>query len=547
MAPDPFFCYNRFIMAVLYRKYRPQTFGEVLGQKHVVKTLQNQVVAGSVAHAYLFTGGRGIGKTSIARILAKAVNCENISKIGDPDGTCSICKQIEAGQFMDLVEIDAASNTGVDNIRDLIDHVKFSPSVGKYKVFIIDEVHMLSKGAFNALLKTLEEPPKHAIFVLATTEINKVPATIISRTQRFDYIAPSQKDLAEYLQQIVKKEKLKVSKDILELVASGAQGSVRDSLSLLDKVLSLGDDPSLEDCLRLLGVTDIALSDQLLSLIIDEKASEISLFFDALTERGVDFTIFNKDFLEHLRKLLIQKIGGGSNYHLPEEHQAKLVELANSVSLQEIILVTRLFLKSFKDLASSPSPEIPLLLAALESATRKRQQPASQPAAKSAPAPLSPPVVTSSQIEQSPPPPPVTQFAFTQVLQPTVGAPQVAEEVIEIESVDEGATILDIQDKWSLVIDQIKVVNSPLGNLVKNSPVQKVEKGRIFLGVKFLFHKQNLESQKNLKLICEAVKKVTGKQLGLCAQIIKDDAITKVEPAEVLTDALRILGGELIE
>src|SRR5581483_8200713 len=176
-------------MAVLYRKYRPQTFAEVVIQKPVVQTLMHQVAAEQVAHAYLFTGSRGVGKTSIARILAKAVNCHH-PKNSEPDGTCEICLQISHNNFLDLVEIDAASNTGVDNIRDLIEHVRFSPSVGKYKVFIIDEVHMLSKGAFNALLKTLEEPPQHAIFVLATTEINKVPPTIISRTQRFDFAAP---------------------------------------------------------------------------------------------------------------------------------------------------------------------------------------------------------------------------------------------------------------------------------------------------------------------------------------------------------------------
>src|SRR6266404_4417483 len=202
-------------MAVLYRKFRPQTFAQVVGQKPIIKTLTNQVKIGSVAHAYLFTGSRGEGKTSVARILAKAVNCkranqrisESANQLGDACGECDVCKAIEAGNFIDLVEVDAASNTGVDNIRDLIEHVRFSPSLGKYKVFIIDEVHMLSKGAFNALLKTLEEPPKHAIFILATTEINKVPATIVSRTQRFDFKALTSADLEKHLQYVAKEEK----------------------------------------------------------------------------------------------------------------------------------------------------------------------------------------------------------------------------------------------------------------------------------------------------------------------------------------------------
>ncbi|MCX6797133.1 MAG: DNA polymerase III subunit gamma/tau, partial [Candidatus Doudnabacteria bacterium] len=181
-------------MAVLYRKYRPQIFADVVNQKYIIQTLKNQVALGQISHAYLFTGSRGVGKTTVARIMAKAVNCLS-KKGGEPCDVCEICKQVTAGNFLDLIEIDAASNTGVDNIRELIEHIKFSPSAGKYKVFIIDEVHMLSKGAFNALLKTLEEPPEHAIFILATTEAGKVPATIISRTQKFDFKALSEADI----------------------------------------------------------------------------------------------------------------------------------------------------------------------------------------------------------------------------------------------------------------------------------------------------------------------------------------------------------------
>ncbi len=523
-------------MAVLYRKYRPQTFFQVLGQKHVVQTLKNQVLGGSIAHAYLFTGGRGIGKTSIARILAKAVNCQKI-KDGDPCGECDICKQIEDGQFLDLVEIDAASNTGVDNIRDLIDHVKFSPAVGKYKVFIIDEVHMLSKGAFNALLKTLEEPPKHAIFILATTEINKVPPTIISRTQRFDFASPSIKDLSEHLTGIVKKEKLKLKAEIIDLIAANAQGSTRDALSLLDKVLSLGENPSIEACLSLLGVTDIGLSENLFALIVGESATEVPSFFDRLLEHGTDFSIFNKDFLEYLRKALVLKVAPGVALALSVEHSQKLVELAGKLSLQDVIFVIRLFLRSYKDLPSSPSPEIPLLLAALEACQGAPVKQVLTPV-KQAP-------VVESKVSEDPTPPIVSSFAFTQVLEPTQGAPVVSEPVFEV--VDESVSLSDIQEKWQEIVDDIKILNGPLGNLVKMSPLQKVEGGRVYLGVKFLFHKQNLENQKNLQIICNAIKKYTGKTIGLCAQIVKDSPVEHVEPAAAFDDALKILGGELVE
>jgi len=296
-------------MAVLYRKYRPQTFSEVLNQKYIIQTLKNQINAGSVAHAYLFTGSRGVGKTSVARILAKAANCLNM-KDGDACGVCENCKAIAQNSFLDLVEIDAASNTGVDNIRELIEHVKFAPSSGKYKFFIVDEVHMLSKGAFNALLKTLEEPPKHAVFVLATTEINKVPATIISRTQRFDFKAFSAEDLFGHLQRIAKEEQINFKPEILRLVADNAEGSVRDSLSLLDKLLTLGENASLEDCQQLLGITDAAVCENLLGLIAAGKAAELPDFFNAILEKGLDFKILNRDFLEYLRKALVYKIAG---------------------------------------------------------------------------------------------------------------------------------------------------------------------------------------------------------------------------------------------
>ncbi len=531
-------------MAVLYRKYRPQTFEEVLGQKHVVRTLQNQVLSNSVAHAYLFTGSRGVGKTSIARILAKAVNCKN-QKNGQPDGTCDICQQITNNNFLDLVEIDAASNTGVDNIRDLIEHVKFAPSIGKFKVFIIDEVHMLSKGAFNALLKTLEEPPSHTIFVLATTEINKVPATIISRTQRFDFHSPSQNEIAEYLGLIIKKEQIKISKEILELVASGSQGSVRDALSLLEKVLSLGNDPAIEDCLHLLGVTDISLSHQLVSMLVEENKEKIPDFFDSLNERGVDFIIFNRDFLEYLRKLLLQKVGGNTE-GLSEEYKLKLKELSDKFFLQDIIFIIKLFLKSYKDIPYSPMPELPLLLAALEACTRKAASAPTFPNSKS-PAVLSQTITQAPKEPKEPTEPSVSKFAFTHILEPTVGAPIVT-EAIEMANIDESATLEFIEPYWTAIIENIKRVNSPLGNLVKTFPLQKVEGGRVYLGVKFLFHKQNLESQKNLKIICDAIKEVTGKSLGICGQITKDDPkIETAVPSEMISDALRILGGELVD
>ena len=516
-------------MAVLYRKYRPQTFAEVVGQKPITETLQSQIVRGSVAHAYLFTGGRGVGKTSFARIMAKALNCQNRTKTGDACGICAACKQVEQGNFMDLVEIDAASNTGVDNIRDLIEHVKFSPSAGTYKVFIIDEVHMLSKGAFNALLKTLEEPPSHAIFILATTEIQKVPATIISRTQRFDFKSYSITDIVGHLQYVVKEEKLKLGTDVLEIIAHQAQGGMRDALSLLDKVLTLGNNPSLEDSRQLLGVTERSLSVQLFQYIAQGDPSVVPGFFDMLLERGIDPTIFNKDFLEVLREVLVVKVT--TNHFDPD-----VAEFASLLSVSDLIFLVRLFLKALKELPDSPNPQIPLLLASIEGASKRL-------------APVTPIVVGPSKapsinVQHVPKPAIVPDFTPSPEPLPPV-ASQTVPDVSDVE-VDKAVRLEDILPHWPQVVAQVKQYNSPLGNLLRTSVLLKVENGRVILGVQYLFHKQNLENQKNLDAICTIIESVSGKKIGLFAQVIKTEKpILDLDGS--LQDALQVFGGELVE
>src|SRR5438445_4840814 len=242
--------------AALYRRYRSQTFAEVIGQEHVTRTLKNAIASGQVAHAYLLAGARGIGKTSIARIIAKAVNCPK-AKDGDPCDTCESCVAIREGRFLDLIEIDAASNRGIDEMRDLREKVRFGPSMGQYKVYVIDEAHQLTNEAFNALLKTLEEPPPHAIFVLATTESGKIPATIVSRTQRFDLRRIPHKGVVAQLGQIVEQEKLQADPAALDAIARQAQGSLRDAESMLDMVIAFANGPiTLKEGDDLLGASD---------------------------------------------------------------------------------------------------------------------------------------------------------------------------------------------------------------------------------------------------------------------------------------------------
>jgi len=293
---------------VLYRKYRPQDFSEIIGQEHIVTTLQNSIKSGSIAHAYLFTGPRGSGKTTIARIFAKAINCA--AKSGEvPCNKCDSCLEIMAGNSLDLIEIDAASHTGVDEVRELISGIKFSPVKSKYKIFIIDECHQLSKAAANALLKTLEEPPAHAIFMLATTEAHKMIATIISRCQRFDFKRLHSHEIIEKLKFILKKEGVKFEESALNVIALNARGSFRDAESLLDKCMNFaGGMLKTQDIKDLLGIVEVGQISKLVDSIMRQATKEAVLYINQMADEGVDLQEFTKTLVFYLRQALMLKI-----------------------------------------------------------------------------------------------------------------------------------------------------------------------------------------------------------------------------------------------
>ena len=292
----------------LYRKWRPQVFADVKGQDHIVKTLQNQIGSGRIGHAYLFCGTRGTGKTTVAKILARAVNCEHPVD-GSPCGECPSCKQILAGTSLNVVEIDAASNNGVENIREIREQVQYPPTEGKYRVYIIDEVHMLSTGAFNALLKTLEEPPSYVIFILATTEVHKIPITVLSRCQRYDFRRITLDTITARLKELTEAENMPVEDKALRYVAKAGDGSMRDALSLLDQCIAfyLGQDLKYENVLEVLGAVDTAVFAEMLSYILKADTYACMQLLEQIIMQGRDLGQFVSDFVWYLRNLLLVK------------------------------------------------------------------------------------------------------------------------------------------------------------------------------------------------------------------------------------------------
>lgn len=290
----------------LYRKFRPNDFSQVKGQDHIVTTLKNQLKLGRIGHAYLFTGTRGTGKTSVAKIMAKAVNCENPTENG-PCCECTMCKSIQAQSSMNVMELDAASNNGVDSVREIVDAVQYSPAEGKYKVYIIDEVHMLSTGAFNALLKTLEEPPSYVIFILATTEVNKIPITILSRCQRYDFHRISIDTIAGQLADLAAKEGVEAEDKAIRYIAKTADGSMRDGLSLLDQCVAfyLGEKLTYERVLEVLGAVDTEVFHRILSAVIEGNVKKALGVVDEMTMLGRELGWFVNEWIWYMRNLLL--------------------------------------------------------------------------------------------------------------------------------------------------------------------------------------------------------------------------------------------------
>ncbi|MDO8504980.1 MAG: DNA polymerase III subunit gamma/tau [bacterium] len=556
----------------LYRKYRPQTFQELIDQNHITIILEQEVLSGKVAHAYLFSGPRGTGKTSTARIFSKAINCQNSSqksedKRGEPCNVCEACVSITEGKALDVIEIDAASYTGVDNVREtIIETAKFAPSRLKYKIFIIDEVHMLSNSAWNALLKIMEEPPAHVIFILATTEIRKVPQTILSRCQRFDFHRVHQKEMVERLTFLAKQEKIKVVPAVLETVARLSEGCVRDAESILEQLFSLGEKEVTEDVAALvLPRTSWVLVLEFLEVISSREARRGLALVERLVSEGIDLAQFTSDLIEMTRKILLIKIAGKQSVAagLDGPTAMQLEKFAGNMTEARILEVIDLFIKTKQAQKGSSIPQLPLEIAVVEECEvekggdpRTLRAPIGEPAENTRPRTTSGDVddiprgaparvdnrpildetnIMSTLRKGSPQAPLKTPTSVRDIVQsPRKGGGEEKKEVI---------SLAEIKEKWAEVLKQAQVENHSLPFLLSTSEPLTVEGDMVTIGLQYEFHRDKLNEPK-----CRTVlEKIVSEVYGIPLRVVGTLMAQKELVANSVDDILSTLGGRVVE
>ncbi|MDD4610423.1 MAG: DNA polymerase III subunit gamma/tau [Patescibacteria group bacterium] len=508
-------------MTTLYRKYRPQTFKEVVGQNHIKVTLQNEIKTGKIAHAYLFCGPRAVGKTTLARVLAKSINCLN-RKDGDfePCNTCTACTEITAGSSLDMIEIDAASNTGVDNVRDnIIASARVTPAKNKFKVFIIDEVHMLSISAFNALLKIMEEPPKNVVFILCTTEVHKVPSTIISRCQRFDFKRISMGDVTKKLSFIVKEDGINIDKNILESIARQSDGYMRDAESLLGQLISIGGkEITQEEADLVIPRSDINEILNLIEILIKKDPAGGIKLVNNLIDEGVELKNFLNNLVEILRKILISKISpalsGKLSLELGESMEIKINDLSRNLEISNIVVYINKFNEAKNKLKDNFIAQLPLELAIIELCLGRN--------------------VASN--------PPVSTARFTPMANRATNNLSNSKPIQPVANNNISVNISEneIREKWSEVLVKIKKYNHSLSFILRACEPRGLNGNQLCLAFKYKFHKERVTNQQIKAMVENVLREVYGNSLVISA--IVDESLSMAN----ITDENNGNGGDAI-
>ncbi len=524
----------------LYRKWRPQRWDEVIGQEHVIQTLRNALRSERQVHAYLFAGPRGTGKTSTARLLAKALNCTHEDRGERPCASCDNCLALAEGRFLDLIEIDAASNTSVDDIRDLRDRINFAPNQGQYKVYIIDEVHMLSTAAFNALLKTLEEPPEHAIFVLATTEVHKIPATVLSRCQRHEFRRLPVVTIVEYLQSRLASEALEIEPSALELIARQSTGSLRDAISLLDQLASGGEVVSLERAEIVLGT---AASESVRAIVRSLADAEVGQGLTAIhvaLDRGADARQLARQVVDLLRNLLLVQMGNPDLIEATPEAKAEISALAGKLTTSQVLRAIHSFGQAASDRRTTWLAALPLELALVEAAEQGTpSNPGSPSPGKPAPPPstASPPKLEERRGGKSQPDKPSTSAPPT-----TAG-----EGVISLEM---------LLTSWREILQAVRQQDPRVQALLNSCRPLGIEKGSLVIGFSSDLLREKMEKEHNIDIVCKALKQVCGVTLGLRCLLTEswqdgrrseEEAPPPMEDDGMVATAIRELGAQVVE
>ncbi|MFC1846584.1 DNA polymerase III subunit gamma/tau [Chloroflexota bacterium] len=516
---------------VFYRKWRPQTLSDVVGQQQATVTLINALKSSRVSHAYLFCGPRGTGKTSTGRILAKAVNCLD-SGSSEPCNECNMCLSITEGRAMDVIEIDAASNTGVDDIRALKERVNYAPGQAKYKVYIIDEVHMLSNSASNALLKTLEEPPPNVIFILATTEAHKVLPTIMSRCQRFDFRRVSQADIMLKLGRICKSEGIKIKTEALRLVARSAAGSLRDAENLLEQLFTFyGANIGLSQVQAILGITGDKRVKELVGCIVGNDIPAGMTIINTVSGDGLDLKQFNRELVAYLRCLLLIKNGCDKNLDLTTEETSELKELSATTSMEHILKSVKLFGRL--ELKANDYSTLSLELALVDSITSPENEKATAveaaattivkpvtaiPNTSGKAVPVKPPAAKAEPVkavvkENIAPPPPQE---VPEIKAEKSDSPSSKEEVVKTTPPEVDGQLKNLQSNWKQVIEQApeSVKRTAAVAILRSAGVQPVaiDGDTVILTFKYSYHKEKIDEAENKKITADIISNFLGRR-----------------------------------